>query len=71
MDEPEALDRSGKLSFFYCTLISLVPVIGDYCLFTVRIRNRLKKLMAKRPQLDQLKTKGIIEGTVHICEVYM
>ena len=70
MDEPEATDRSGmfsnlQLHAYMCTCIKCT---GQLCIvpFIVRIRNRLKKLMAKRPQLDQLKNKGIIEGKVVI-----
>ena len=39
-------------------------VVNGHLLFVsaVRIRSRLKKLMAKRPQLETLKKSGIMEG---------
>ena len=43
--------------FHYCVL----------CPCAVRIRSRLKKLMARRPQLETLKTKGILEGEHQQC----
>ncbi len=34
-----------------------------FCLYVVaHIRGRLRKLMAKRPEKEQLRTKGILQG---------
>lgn len=34
------------------------------------IRGRLRKLMARRPERESLKTKGILEGTCSVCHYY-
>ena len=69
MDDPEAVDRSGKLLSYPLTSLFLFSCFVS--ILVVRIRSRLKKLMAKRPQMDQLKTKGIIEGKCFCVRLYM
>lgn len=69
MDDAEIspADRSCKIHVIIIITYKLLSFFVFPLL--VRIRSRLKKLIAKRPQVDQLKTKGILEGKLLLGSV--
>ena len=57
---------SSKGFWSYIILYIHVTCNVDILVHSDRIRNRLRRLMAKRPQIETLQKKGIIEGNLKL-----